>query len=159
MSGEVLATNAINTRVRIDVAILENYGLHVLVDRGDYTWLLLVDLVEAEIFWQVYDLRALQGQGQVQIGVHLVASHGHEEVLVLNIPHDRLSLGLEVRDHDQALIDWVEHVAVAGRVDANALCTSLVREDLLERVLALVLEDESLVIDQVIAELAALVNK
>ena len=91
--------------------------------------------------------------------MHAVTGHRHKQVLVFNVPEHVLRLGLEVRDHDQALIDWVEHVAVAGRVDANALCTSLVREDLLKRVLALVFQDESLVVDQVIAELAALVNK
>ena len=159
MSGEVLTANAIDTGVRINVAILEDHRLHVLVNRGNHSRLLLVDFVESEEFGQVDDLRALEGQGQVQIGVHLVSSHGHEQILVLNVPHDCLSFGLEVRNHDKALIDGVQHVAVACSVNANALRASLVREDLLERVLALVFQDESLVVDQVVAELTTLVDQ
>ena len=63
--------------------------------------------------------------------MHLVLSHRHKQVLVLNVPEHLVSLSLEVGDHYQTLIDWVEHVAVARGVDADALGASFIREHLL----------------------------
>lgn len=91
--------------------------------------------------------------------MHAVSSHSNEQILVLNVPKHVISLSLEVRDHDQALVHWVKHISVASAVNADALCSSLVGEHLLERVLTLVLQDEGLIINQVIAQFASRVNK
>ena len=105
------------------------------------------------------DLSALQGQWKIQISVHHILSDRHEEVWLIDIPKDAVSLSLEVWDHDELLIDWVEHVAMACCVDADALCASLVREDLDKWILTLMLQDEGLVLDQVVAQLATLVDE
>ena len=107
----------------------------------------------------MYDLSAFQGQWKVKIGVHHILSDRHEEVWLVDIPEDAVSLSLEVGDHNELLIDWVEHVAMACCVDADALCASLVWEDLDKWILTLMLQDEGLVFDQVVAQLATLVNE
>ena len=136
VSGQILAAHAVTTSVRVDVAVLEDGWLHVAVDRGDYTRLRLVDLIEAEVLWQVDDLRALQRERQVQIGVQSAASYCDEEVLVLQVPQYALGLSLEVRNHNQTLVDWVEHVSVARAVDADALSAGPVWEYLDKGILA-----------------------
>lgn len=91
--------------------------------------------------------------------MHAVSSHSNEQVLVLNVPKHVISLSLEVRDHDKALVHRVKHISVASAINTNTLCTSFVGENLRKRVLALVLQNESLIIDQIIAQLASRVNK
>lgn len=91
--------------------------------------------------------------------MHPVTRHGHEQVLIFDVPQDMISLCLEVWNHNQTFVDGVEHVAMACTVDADALCAGLVRENFLKGVLTLVLQDEGLVINQVVTQLATLVDQ
>lgn len=86
MSSKELPPNSICPSIRVDVAILEDHRFHVLVDLSHDSILGFVDLVQAQVLRQVDDLGTFQAERQVQVGVHHVPSHGHEQVLVLDVP-------------------------------------------------------------------------
>ena len=159
VGGEVLAADAISTRVRVHIAFLEDARLHVAIDLCDHACLWLVNFVKAKELGQVDDLGTFKGERKVQIGVHAVTSNCHKQVLILNIPQYSISLRVEVGNHDQTLVYWVKHVSMTSAINADTLGACLVGEYLLKRVLGGMLENESLVIDQVVAQLAACINK
>jgi len=68
--GQVLATDAISTSVRVNIAVLEDNWLHVLVNLCDDTSLGLVNLIEAKVLGKVHDLRTLERKRRVEVGVH-----------------------------------------------------------------------------------------
>jgi hypothetical protein len=106
----------------------------------------------------VKNLGPLKRHRQIDVRVHHVSCNRHKEILVLYVPKHAISLSLEVRDHDQGLIDGIEHVSMASSIDANALGSCRIWENLHQRVITLMLKNKGLVIDQVVAQFTTLVN-
>jgi len=86
VSLQELASDSIAAGVGVDEAALEDEGLKVAVDVSDYPLLVLVDFLELEVLGEVDNLGPLQAQRRVQVGVHLLVVHCHEQVLLVDVP-------------------------------------------------------------------------
>lgn len=154
MRLQVLTADSVRHSATEDEAGLEDQRLQILVEESDNTGLVLFDLLELEILWQVHDLRALETERLEQIRLHLLFIDRHEQVGLIDVPKHVMRLRLEVRHEDHRLLDRAEQVPIARLVDADAARARLVREHLDDRILGLVLANDGVVLDEEVLNLA-----
>ena len=151
---QILASDAVSPRMRVNKATLEDDGLEVAIVVGDDTWSLLVDLIEFEILGEMLDLGAFQSQWSVEVCKHLLPINGHEDVLILKVPKKVDSLCLKVGDHHSRVINWVIEHSISRTINTDAPRSRMVREDPFNRILTSILDELRLVLDQIVHEFA-----
>ena len=81
------------------------------------------------------DSRAIETQWIVQVGLHLLVVHGHEQIGLINIPKHDLGLSGEIWDEDRRVINWVVEVSVTRVVHAHTFGSAFIWENLDDGVL------------------------
>ena len=66
--------------MRVEEASLKNDGLEVLVNIGDYTWLVLLNFIQLQILRQMNNLGSLKRQLNIKIGLHLFLVNSDKDV-------------------------------------------------------------------------------
>ena len=80
VSCQILTSDTICLGMRVEEPSLKNNGLEVLVNIGDYTWLVLLNFIQLQILRQMNNLRSLKRQLNIQIGLHLFLVNSDKDV-------------------------------------------------------------------------------
>ena len=80
VSCQILTSDTICLGMRVEEASLKNNGLQILVNIGDNTWLVLLNLIQLQILRQVNNLRSLKRQLNIEVCLHLFLVNSDKDV-------------------------------------------------------------------------------
>lgn len=83
MSSQVLTSDTVCARIRVQKASLQNDWLQVPVEHCDHAGLKLINLVQFEIFRQMNNLGSLNRQANVKVRLQFLSVHSHKHVAIV----------------------------------------------------------------------------
>jgi len=90
--------------------------------------------------------------------LHLFGVYGSEQILIAQIPQNRLGFSLEIGNQKGGLVHRIKEIAITGVVYANTFGSVAIREHLLDWVLARVLQNDRRIFDKEVDQLTVFVD-